>query len=157
MKNQLGALGINVEVVQPQPAAYQQEMRSGDFDMVMGTVGGSGQPYQDFGGMMGEQFYAELGTTASGNFGRFQSPEADALLAELKVTVDEDRQTEIAQELQQIAYDQMPMISLFYGGSWGLFSNKSFTGWPSAEDPYASPKTWDSTPLLILTSLEVAS
>lgn len=157
VKNQLGALGINVEVVQPQPAAYQQEMRSGDFDMVMGTVGGTGQPYQDFGGMMGEQFYAELGTTASGNFGRFQSPEADALLAELKVTVDEDRQTEIAQELQQIAYDQMPMISLFYGGSWGLFSNKSFTGWPSAEDPYASPKTWDSTPLLILTSLEVAS
>ncbi|WP_263118709.1 ABC transporter substrate-binding protein [Cellulomonas sp. RIT-PI-Y] len=157
VKTQLNAIGINVEVVQPQPAAYQQQMRSGDFDMVMGTVGGTGQPYQDFGAMMGEQFYAEIGTTASGNFGRFQSAEADALLAELKTTVDEDRQVEIAQELQQITYDQMPMISLFYGGSWGLFSTKSFTGWPSADDPYASPKTWDQTPLLILTSLSVAS
>lgn len=157
VKTQLAAIGVNVEVVQPQPAAYQQELRSGDFDMIMGTVGGTGQPYQDFGGMMGEQFYAEVGTTAAGNFGRFQSADADALLAELKTTVDEGRQDEIAQELQQIAYEQMPMISLFYGGSWGLFSDKSFTGWPSADDPYASPKTWDSTPLLILTSLEPAS
>lgn len=157
VKNQLAAVGVNVEVVQPQPAAYQKEMRSGDFDMVMGTVGGTGQPYQDFGAMMGAQFYEEVGTTAAGNFGRFQSPEADALLDELKVTVDEQRQDEIAQELQQIAYDQLPVISLFYGGSWGLFSTKSFTGWPSADDPYASPKTWDQTPLLILTSLKPAS
>ena len=157
VKTQLGALGIEVEVVQPQPAAYQREMRSGEFDMVMGTVGGTGQPYQDFSGMMGARFYQDVGTTASGNFGRFQSPEADALLDELKVTVDDARQAEIAQELQTIAYEQLPMISLFYGGSWGLFSTKSFTGWPSADDPYASPKTWDQTPLLILTSLEPAS
>jgi peptide/nickel transport system substrate-binding protein len=157
VKTQLGALGIEVEVVQPQPAAYQREMRSGEFDMVMGTVGGTGQPYQDFSGMMGARFYQDVGTTASGNFGRFRSPEADALLDELKVTVDDARQAEIAQELQTIAYEQLPMISLFYGGSWGLFSTKSFTGWPSAENPYASPKTWDQTPLLILTSLEPAS
>lgn len=157
VKTQLGALGIEVEVVQPQPAAYQREMRSGEFDMVMGTVGGTGQPYQDFSGMMGARFYQDVGTTASGNFGRFRSPEADALLDELKVTVDDARQAEIAQELQTIAYEQLPMISLFYGGSWGLFSTKSFTGWPSADDPYASPKTWDQTPLLILTSLEPAS
>ncbi|WP_087508514.1 ABC transporter substrate-binding protein [Cellulomonas iranensis] len=157
VKTQLGALGIEVEVVQPQPAAYQREMRSGEFDMVMGTVGGTGQPYQDFSGMMGARFYQDIGTTASGNFGRFRSPEADALLDELKVTVDDARQAEIAQELQTIAYEQLPMISLFYGGSWGLFSTKSFTGWPSAENPYASPKTWDQTPLLILTSLEPAS
>jgi peptide/nickel transport system substrate-binding protein len=157
VKTQLGALGIEVEVVQPQPAAYQREMRSGEFDMVMGTVGGTGQPFQDFGGMMGASFYQDIGTTASGNFGRFRSPEADALLDELKVTVDDARQAEIAQELQAIAYDQLPMISLFYGGSWGLFSTKSFTGWPSADDPYASPKTWDQTPLLILTSLKPAS
>ncbi|NEC93647.1 ABC transporter substrate-binding protein, partial [Streptomyces sp. SID12501] len=74
-----------------------------------------------------------------------------------KVTVDDARKAAIAKELQTIAYEQLPMISLFYGGSWGLFSTKSFTGWPSAENPYASPKTWDQTPLLILTGLEPAS
>jgi len=157
VKNQLNAFGIEVSIVQPQPAAYQQEMRSGEFDMVMGTVGGTGQPYQDYNGMMGSEFIADIGTTASGNFGRFQSDEADALLAEFKVTVDEARQQEIVDELERVTYEQMPMIALFYGGSWGLFSEKSFTGWPSAEDPYASPKTWDSTPLLILTSLKPAS
>jgi peptide/nickel transport system substrate-binding protein len=156
VRNQLGAIGIEVEVVQPQPAAYQQELRSGQFDMIMGTVGGTGQPFQDFNGMLGAEFNRPVGETAAGNFGRFSSPEADALLAELKTTTDSRRQVEIAQELQQLTYDQLPMISLFYGGSWGLFSTKHFTGWPSADDPYASPKTWDSTPLLILTSLEPA-
>ncbi|GAA1725825.1 ABC transporter substrate-binding protein [Isoptericola hypogeus] len=156
VKSQLTAIGIDVTVVQPQAAAYQKELRTGDFDMIMGTVGGTGQPFQDYNGLMGSEFRLPIGETSSGNFGRFESAEADDLLAELKTTTDEARQTEIAHELEQITYEQLPMIALFYGGSWGLFSNKNFTGWPSADDPYASPKTWDSTPLLILTSLKPA-
>jgi peptide/nickel transport system substrate-binding protein len=156
VKTQLGKIGVAVKVVQPQPAAYQQELRSGEFDMIMGTVGGSGQPYQDYNGLMGKEFYAPIGKTASGNFGRFQSPEADKLLAQLKTTVDQDAQDKLVAQLEQITYEQFPMVALFYGGSWGLFSTKKFTGWPSADDPYASPKTWDSTPLLILTHLKAA-
>ncbi|MFC8598590.1 MULTISPECIES: ABC transporter substrate-binding protein [unclassified Isoptericola] len=156
VKGQLTKIGIDVTVVQPQAAAYQKELRSGDFDMIMGTVGGTGQPYQDYNGLMGSEFRLPVGETAAGNFGRFESKEADALLAELKVTTDEAKQTEITHQLQQITYEQLPMIALFYGGSWGLFSTKHFTGWPSADDPYASPKTWDSTPLLILTHLKPA-
>ena len=156
VKSQLTAIGIDVTVVQPQAAAYQKELRTGDFDMIMGTVGGTGQPFQDYNGLMGSEFRLDIGQTASGNFGRFESQEADDLLAELKVTTDEAKQLEITHQLEQITYEQLPMIALFYGGSWGLFSNKNFTGWPSADDPYASPKTWDSTPLLILTHLEPA-
>ncbi|GAB3094981.1 ABC transporter substrate-binding protein [Isoptericola nanjingensis] len=156
VKGQLTAIGIDVTVVQPQAAAYQKELRTGDFDMIMGTVGGTGQPFQDYNGLMGSEFLLPVGKTSAGNFGRFESKEADALLAELKVTTDEAKQLEITHQLEQITYEQLPMIALFYGGSWGLFSNKNFTGWPSADDPYASPKTWDSTPLLILTHLEPA-
>lgn len=156
VKSQLTAIGIDVTVVQPQAAAYQKELRTGDFDMIMGTVGGTGQPFQDYNGLMGSEFRLPVGKTAAGNFGRFESSEADDLLAELKVTTDEAKKTEITHQLEQITYEQLPMIALFYGGSWGLFSNKNFTGWPSADDPYASPKTWDSTPLLILTHLKPA-
>ncbi|MFE6967756.1 ABC transporter substrate-binding protein [Isoptericola sp. NPDC057653] len=156
VKGQLTKIGIDVTVVQPQPAAYQKELRSGDFDMIMGTVGGSGQPYQDYNGLMGSEFRLPVGKTAAGNFGRFESKEADAALAELKSTTDEAKQLELTHQLEQITYEQLPMIALFYGGSWGLFSNKNFTGWPSEDDPYASPKTWDSTPLLILTHLKPA-
>ncbi|HWV76159.1 MAG TPA: ABC transporter substrate-binding protein [Isoptericola sp.] len=156
VKGQLTAIGIDVTVVQPQAAAYQKELRTGDFDMIMGTVGGTGQPFQDYNGLMGSEFLLPVGKTAAGNFGRFESQEADDLLAELKVTTDEAKQLEITHQLEQITYEQLPMIALFYGGSWGLFSNKNFTGWPSADDPYASPKTWDSTPLLILTHLKPA-
>lgn len=156
VKSQLTAIGVDVTVVQPQAAAYQKELRTGDFDMIMGTVGGTGQPFQDYNGLMGSEFLLPVGKTSAGNFGRFESKEADQLLGELKVTTDEAKQLEITHQLEQITYEQLPMIALFYGGSWGLFSNKNFTGWPSADDPYASPKTWDSTPLLILTHLKPA-
>ena len=30
-------------------------------------------------------------------------------------------------------YDQVPIVLMYYGGSWGLFPTKNFTGWPSDE------------------------
>jgi len=49
------------------------------------------------------------------------------------------------------------VLSLYYGGSWGLVSDAKFTGWPSEKDPYASPKTYESTPLLVLTHLKAVN
>ena len=51
-------------------------------------------------------------------------------------------------------YDKLPVISLYYGGSWGLYNTQKFTGWPTAKDPYTSPKNYQSTPLLIFTHLK---
>jgi len=48
----------------------------------------------------------------------------------------------------------VPAIGVYYGGSWGLYNTTKFTGWPTAENPYASLMTYESTPLLIFTSLK---
>ena len=157
VQRQLGAMGIALTLNQPQPAAYQQELQNGNFDLSMGSFGGSGSIYEDFNNLLSSAFLAPVGTTTTANFQRFSDPAADALLAELRVTLDEGRQQEIAHELQSIVFEQAPVISMFYGGLWGLFSDKNFTGWPSADDPYATPATWGSNPLLVLTNLEPAS
>jgi peptide/nickel transport system substrate-binding protein len=156
VQSELGAIGISVKIDQPQPAAYTQSLNNGDFDLAMGSYGGTGLVYEDFNNLLNSQFATPVGTSTTANFERFKDPHADALLAELRATDDQSEQKKIVAELQNVVYQQVPAIGMFYGGLWGLFSDKQFTGWPSASDPYAPPNTWNETPLLILTHLKKA-
>ncbi len=156
VQSQLGTIGITVTINQPQPAAYEQARNTGDFDMIMTGFGGTGSVYTDYNSLLSSEFLQPIGTTTTANFQRFDDAETNTLLAQLKVTADETEQKTIVNDLQTQVYTKLPMISMFYGGSWGLFSDKKYTGWPSAEDPYAPPNTWDSTPLLVLTHLKKA-
>lgn len=153
VQRQWEAVGIKVEIDTPQPAAYTQAQRNGEFDLIMGGTGGTGSVYRDFNALLNSDYVVPVGEEATNNFERYTNPEADELLAQFRSATDEQEQLEIGYQLQQIVYDELPVLSLYYGGSWGLMSNAKFTGWPSEEDPYASPKTYEATPLLILTSL----
>ena len=156
VQKQLQAVGITVTINQPQPAAYQQAIQNGDFDLAMGSFGGTGSVYQDFNNLLSSEFLKPVGTSTTANFQRFSDPAVDALLAQLKVTIDPTQQKDITNQLQQAMYDQVPVISMFYGGLWGLFSDKSYTNWPSKDNPYATPATWGSNPLLVLTNIKKA-
>lgn len=157
VQQQLSALGMKVNLDQPQPAAYQETMQNGDFDLVMGSFGGSGSLFQDYNNLLNSDFKKPVGTTTATNYERYGNAQTDALLAQLKTTTDQAKQKQIIDQLQSVVYQQLPAISLFYGGLWGLDSDKNFTGWPSAQDPYASLMTWTSNPLLILTHLQRAN
>jgi len=157
VQKQWGALGIDVKVDSPQPAAYQLALRNGEYDFAMGGTGGTGSIFRDFNGLLSSDYLQPVGTEAGNNFERFDSPEAQAILDQYKLAIDPQQQTELGYQLQQIVYDQLPVLSLYYGGSWGLVSDAKFTGWPSEKDPYASPKTYESTPLLVLTHLKAVN
>ena len=157
VQKQLSALGISVKVNQPQPAAYTQQQQNGNYDIIVGSYGGTGSVYQDFNNLLNSKFATPIGTATTANFQRFKSADADKLLAQYQATNDPAAQLKIAHQLQQVVYTQLPAIGMFYGGLWGLFSNANFTGWPSQADPYAPPITWMSSVLLILTHLKKAS
>ena len=154
---QLGKLGITVKLTQPQPAAYTQAQNNGDFDLIVSSFGGTGSLYQDFNNLLNSEFATPVGTSTSANFERYKSDEADQLLAQLRAAADEDEQKEIVDQLQQIVYDEVPVVTMFYGGLWGLYSDKNFTGWPSEDNPYAPPTTWNSSMLLVVTNLKKAN
>lgn len=157
VQSQLGKLGITVKLTQPQPAAYTQAQNNGDFDLIVSSFGGTGSLYQDFNNLLNSEFATPVGTSTSANFERYKSDEADQLLAQLRAAADEDEQKEIVDQLQQIVYDEVPVVTMFYGGLWGLYSDKNFTGWPSEDNPYASPTTWNSSMLLVMTNLKKAN
>ena len=156
-QSQLGKLGITVKLTQPQPAAYTQAQNNGDFDLIVSSFGGTGSLYQDFNNLLNSEFATPVGTSTSANFERYKSDEADQLLAQLRAAADEDEQKEIVDQLQQIVYDEVPVVTMFYGGLWGLYSDKNFTGWPSEDNPYAPPTTWNSSMLLVVTNLKKAN
>ena len=54
-------------------------------------------------------------------------------------------------------YTQVPVVLLYYGGSWGLFRDNHFTGWPSAQDPYTLPTNYTNAMLVVATHLKSVS
>ncbi|MCI1964062.1 MAG: ABC transporter substrate-binding protein [Ancrocorticia sp.] len=153
VQKELTAAGIDVKLNQPQPAAYYQAQQNGDFDLLLSSFGGTGSIYTDFNNLLSSSFYQPIGTATQANFERYKDSDVDATLDKLKSATDVDEQKQLGYALQQKMYDDVPVIGLFYGGLWGLFSERQYTGWPSADNPYASPATWGSNPLLILTNI----
>jgi peptide/nickel transport system substrate-binding protein len=149
---QLGALGIAVKLLQPQPAAQQLDLNNGHFEAAISSAGGA-DLYTAYNNTIGSEFYQPVGKAASGNFGRYQNAEASKLIAQLKKTTDPARQKKIGYRLQKIFYDDLPMINLYYAGLWGLFSDAKYTGWPTAKDPYAAPQNYTAAALVIFTHL----
>ncbi|GAA0965703.1 peptide ABC transporter substrate-binding protein [Frigoribacterium faeni] len=156
VRGQLGAIGIDVQIQAPQPAGYQSAIANGEFDMAMGGMG-NGNVYQAFNNLLNSEFATPVGETTAANFERFSDPEVDQLLDDWKATTDPEQQKRFGYELQNVVYDQLPVIGLYYGGLWGLFNDSKFTGWPSAENPYMAPQNYDQAPLLIFTKLKRVS
>ncbi|MGG7466556.1 ABC transporter substrate-binding protein [Plantibacter sp. YIM 135347] len=154
VRKELGAIGIDVTIKQPQPPGYQQAIQNGDFQVAMGGMGG-GIIFQAYDNGFNSSYAKPVGEQTSSNFGRFKSADMDALLQEYKATTDDASRQQISYQMQNIVFDDLPVIGLYYGGLWGLYNDKKFTGWPDADHPYAPPQTYDQTPLLVFTHLKL--
>ncbi|GAA1447028.1 ABC transporter substrate-binding protein [Leifsonia poae] len=154
VRKELGALGIDVSIKQPQPPGYQQAIQNGDFQVAMGGMGG-GIIFQNYNGLLNSAFATPIGKPTASNFQRYKSPSTDALLQEYKSSTDDAERLAISHRLQNVVYDELPVIGLYYGGLWGLYNDAKFTGWPDAKNPYAPPQTYDQTPLLVFTHLKL--
>jgi len=134
----------------------KQSIQSGKFDAAIGGYGGTGTPYTDFNNALSSSFAAPVGTATANNFERFKDPAVDSALSTLAAATDESAQKQATSQLEQIIYNQVPVVLMYYGGSWGLFSTKNFTGWPSAKDPYTLPTSYNNAVLVVVTHLKKA-
>jgi peptide/nickel transport system substrate-binding protein len=156
IKTELAKVGVTVNLDEPQYAQYEQVIGTGTFDAAMGGFGGSGNPYTDFNNGLNSAYAAPIGTATVNNFQRFKDPSVDAALNHLAAQTSPSAQIQATYPLQQYMFTQQPIVLLYYGGSWGLFSTKNFTGWPSASDPYMLPTTYNNAMLVIVTHLKKA-
>jgi peptide/nickel transport system substrate-binding protein len=154
--NELDKIGIKASLDTPQSAQYTSATQAGKYDAAFGGYGGTGDPYTDFNNALNSSFAAPVGTPTANNFERFKSPQVDSELATLAATTDPARQKQAVHALEQYMYANVPVVLMYYGGSWGLFSTKNFTGWPSAQDPYALPTSYNNEILVVVSHLRKA-
>ncbi|HUY47612.1 MAG TPA: ABC transporter substrate-binding protein [Streptosporangiaceae bacterium] len=156
VKNELTADGITVTLDLPQYAQYSQEIQAGTFDAAIGGFGGTGSPYTDFNNALNSTYAAPINTPTANNFERFKSPAVNQALATLASSTSTATQQQATDKLELMMYNTVPIVLLYYGGSWGLFSTKHFTGWPSASDPYTLPTNYNNALLTVVTHLRKA-
>jgi peptide/nickel transport system substrate-binding protein len=156
IRQQLRAVGIDVTLDTPQQAQYESAVASGNFDAAIGGFGGTGSPYNDYNDALNSSFATPINTATTNNFERFKSPTVDAALASLAGATSPTLQKQDTDLLEQLVLSQVPIVLLYYGGSWGLFQTTHFTGWPSAQDPYALPTNYNDAVLEVVSHLKKA-
>jgi len=147
-------LGMTVDVQSPTSDTWFADVASGNFTATLHWTDAGGTPYDAYSSIMNGSYYKAIGKTAANNFGRFQSTDAtNALNAYAAAQNDTDRATAMA-SIQKVFVDQVPATPLLERPSWGQFSTKYYTGWPTADNPYNDINMTMPAASLILTKLQ---
>ena len=150
VRENLEAIGIEVNVESRNPDLVGEDRKAGIFDMTFDAPGGGCNIYDGF-------YYTfanadapvAVGEATDNNWIRWQDPESHDLVNQLRAATDIEAQKPIVYGLQQIMVNELPFIPLWYAPRWLEYQTDKATGFPSAENPYAGP----SDKLLIMTSL----
>jgi peptide/nickel transport system substrate-binding protein len=153
ISSELGQVGIKVSLDEPQYAQYAQTTQAGTFNAAIGGFGGTGIPYNDYDLALNSAYAAPVHTPTVNKFERFNNAGVNQALASLAAATNPSAQQQATDHLEMMMYQTVPVVLLYYGGSWGLFSTKHFTGWPSASDPYTLPTNYNYSLLTVVTHL----
>ena len=82
---------------------------------------------------------APIGQAASTNWERYENKDTDKLIDSYSSAKTPDEQHAIVSKLQAILLDEVPLIPVTEQVDWDEYSTKQFTGWPTADNPYAQP------------------
>ncbi len=102
------------------------------------------------------QFVAEPGDIQPDrNWQRWSDPRLDAIIEEIRgIDFNDPKGIELGREFVKLAVEEMPNIPLMSFNVFSAQSNKYWTGWPSADNPYANPVTNWGNSRYIFTQIE---
>jgi peptide/nickel transport system substrate-binding protein len=153
----MAELGITITIDTPEENTDITQVEQGIFEWAI-LWGNSGPtPFNFYRGQMANVSILPVGDAAGENFLRYDNPEADTLLEEFAQTSDPDQQKSLMSQIEAIFIENAPAIPLFPGPDWYEYNTTRFTGFPSAEDPYAPGVPYGgspyNTPLIVLTTI----
>lgn len=153
LRENLEAIGIDIQVQASDPTIVESDRKAGNFDMVFDVPAGGCNVYEGFlYPFANSDAPLPVGEEATRNYMRWQDPETADLMNRLRVATDLESQVPILHGIQQIMVNELPYITLYYGPTWFEYRTEHAVGWPSPEDPYAHP----GNRLIIITHLTPA-
>lgn len=139
----LKAVGIDATANPVSFNSYFSALQMGNYDTAISWTNPGPTPFYLYNSLLNSVDSAPIGQQASSNFERWMDPNTDKLLAQYATTTDPQVQQQALYGLQQIMVEQIPSIPLVFGPTWNEYSTRNFTGWPTANDAYASPGPFD--------------
>lgn len=150
----LADIGVDVSVKGLETGTWVERMQKGEFQMAHAWAGHGPTPFQFYDWTMSTETVRPIGEISNENFARYGNDEATALLEQFSATFDVEKQKEIVNKLQLIYVKELPAAPLFPSPEWGEFNTMRFTGFPSAENPYALGQSRAETAVLVLTTVK---
>jgi peptide/nickel transport system substrate-binding protein len=144
IKDNLATLGITATIDKANADAWFDAVGKGNFDAIMHWTNGGATPFDMYQNVMDGAQLQPIGTTASGNYGRFNNADATAALKAYANAADDAARQAAMEKIEQVMVDQMPMIPTSAGNLGAEYSTAKWTGWPDESNPYAAnqPTRW---------------
>jgi peptide/nickel transport system substrate-binding protein len=132
------SIGIAVTVDKADTDAWFTNIANGKFQAAMHWSNGGATPYDMYENIMDGAILVPVGQAAnSGNYGRFNSPDATAALKQYATATDDASRTAALNTIEQIMVEQVPMIPTSAGNYGAEYSTKHWAGWPDESNPYS--------------------
>ncbi len=141
---QLRNAGFDTVMDAVQDAAFQDNARSGEYDMHLWVHCGSiYDPWSTL-----EHYHSKYSAPAGTGLGnirsytRYENPELDAILDQMEGMVpsaDDPAYVDLVRQALTIYFRDLPDITLGYENQTFVFNNTYWTNYPSAENPYTHP------------------
>ena len=160
--------GIDIREGFVDGGSYWPAMGLGNFDLVMHKPVADvtpSLPWSRFNEIMASRDWQPLGAWAGVNIGRYNQPgsegfrpEVDQLLSAIPLMTDSVEIAKAYRELNKIFMEDQPSIPLVYlPEQFYEFSDRVWTNWPTAENPYAPAQLpWVASGTKILWNLKLA-
>jgi len=140
IKDNLATIGITATVDKANDDAWFDNIAKGNFEAALHWTNSGTTPYDMYDQIMDSAGLEPIGTAATGDFGRYQNPAADAALKAYSNATDDASRKTAMDNLEQLFVQEMPMIPTSAGNLGAEFSSKNWTGWPSADNAYEAPQ-----------------
>jgi peptide/nickel transport system substrate-binding protein len=138
IQDNLKAIGVTAKVDKADENAWTKNVDTGNFDAVLHWTNGGATPYDLYQNIMDGAALKPEGTAgASGNYGRFNSPEATAAIKAYATASDEASRTAAMNTIEQIFVQQEPIVPLMAANAGGEYSTQHWVGWPDDANSYA--------------------
>ena len=143
ISKQLKALGIDASVKGDGgpngPTIWTNNLNNGTFSSAIHWGNQGLTPYATYSNWMDYTLSAPVGKTAAADYGRFNSPDAQAALSAFAKASTPQQQNAAVTQLANIQDQQVPVAPLMLGASWAEYSTRNYTGWPSSNNAYMDP------------------
>ncbi|MET4783229.1 ABC transporter substrate-binding protein [Glaciihabitans sp. UYNi722] len=156
ISDNFGQIGIKTTTETPSQDAWQAALSSGNFDGTMRYSNSGPTPYDIYSSYADGSLFAPIGSPVTGNYGRYNNPAVTSALKQYATASSDNDRTAAMKTIQEAWTTDVPAISIWANPANAMFTTVNFTGWPSADDPYASPGILSSSVSKIMVTLKPA-